>query len=73
MPKVDSEIYVNFLKKFLDTSVAGSTINHERLVLCLNKQIYLVACSLMIKVLPSLSDFTSGVPEGMESQEELKD
>ena len=75
MPKVVSEIHDNFLKKFLDTSVAGSTINQERLVLCLNKQGYLVACSLMIKVLPSLSEGISlvGFLKEMESQEELKD
>lgn len=75
MPKVVSEIHDNFLKKFLDTSVAGSTINQERLVLCLNKQGYLVACSLMIKVLPSLSEGITlvGFLKEMESPEELKD
>jgi len=55
MPRVIADRHDAFLKRYLGTSQAR-VMNIERLVFPINKKGYLVPCTLMIKVLPNLSE-----------------
>lgn len=55
MPKVYSDQHDQFMRTYLETS-DSKIIGLERLVLAQNKQGYLVACTLMIKILPNLDE-----------------
>lgn len=55
MPKVYADIHDKLMENYLQTS-EGTVIGIERTVLCLNKNQYLVPCTLMIKVLPNLEE-----------------
>ncbi|EAR98621.2 PAS domain S-box protein (macronuclear) [Tetrahymena thermophila SB210] len=55
MPKVYADLHDKFMEHYLETS-EGKVIGIERTVMCLNKDSFLVPCTLMIKVLPNLSE-----------------
>lgn len=55
MPKVYADQHDAWMRTYLETS-DSKIIGLERLVLAQNKQGYLVACTLMIKVLPNLDE-----------------
>ena len=55
MPKFYSDSHDLFMKNYLETS-ESKIIGLERVVLALNKSGYLVACTLMIKILPNLDE-----------------
>ena len=54
MPKVYADLHDDFMNIYMQTS-RNKVMNRERMVLCMNSQGYLLPCSLMIKVLPNLS------------------
>lgn len=55
MPKVYADQHDQFMKNYLETS-ESKVIGAERILLAQNKNNYLVPCTLMIKVLPSLDE-----------------
>ncbi|EAR83935.1 PAS domain S-box protein (macronuclear) [Tetrahymena thermophila SB210] len=55
MPRVYGNLHDSFIHRYLETS-ESRVIGVERSVMCLNKQGYIVPCTLMIKVLPNLDD-----------------
>ncbi|KAL4478284.1 hypothetical protein ABPG72_016596 [Tetrahymena utriculariae] len=55
MPKVYADLHDKFMEHYLETS-EGQVIGTERTIMCLNKDSFLVPCTLMIKVLPNLSE-----------------
>lgn len=55
MPKFYSDSHDMYIRNYLETS-ESKIIGIERTVLALNKSGYLVACSLMIKILPNLDE-----------------
>ena len=55
IPKVIGDLHDGFMRNYFETS-DPKVIGHERLVFPLNKDGYIVPCSLMIKVLPNLDE-----------------
>ena len=55
MPKAYGDMHDKFIQKYLNTSYS-TIIGQERMIMCQNKQGYIIPCSLMIKVLPSLQE-----------------
>lgn len=55
MPKIIADSHDNYMKRYFETS-ESRVIGKERLVFPINKAGYLVPCSLMIKVLPTLDE-----------------
>jgi PAS domain S-box-containing protein len=55
MPKVYADIHDSFMRRYFETSEA-KLIGSERLVFPVNKQGYIVPCSLMVKILPNLDE-----------------
>ena len=55
MPKIYAELHDNFMKEFLETSKT-KIIGSERLIFAQDKDGFIVPCTLMIKILPSLVD-----------------
>jgi hypothetical protein len=55
MPKIYGDFHDDLMKRYMDTTDA-IVMNKERMVLCLNKNGYLLPCSLMIKILPNLDE-----------------
>lgn len=55
IPKIIGDLHDGFMKNYFETS-EPRVIGHERLVYPLNKEGYIVPCSLMIKVLPNLDE-----------------
>lgn len=55
MPKIYSDYHDKFMNNFLDTS-QSKVLGLERLVLALNKEGFIVPCTLMIQVLPNLKE-----------------
>lgn len=55
MPKVYGDIHDDLMKRYINTTEA-IVMNKERMVLCMNKNGYLLPCSLMIKIVPNLEE-----------------
>lgn len=55
MPKIYADLHDKFIRNYMETS-EPKRIGVEKTVLALNKQQYLIPCSLMIKVLPNLDE-----------------
>lgn len=58
MPKYIADIHDTFMKKYFENNSKGSNsiIDKERFVLPIDKNGYLVPCTLMIKILPNLDE-----------------
>jgi PAS domain S-box-containing protein len=54
-PKIFADFHDGLMKNYFETSVA-KIVGLERLIFPVNKNSYMVPCSLMIKVLPNLED-----------------
>ncbi len=56
MPKYLAEVHNKFMKDYFENTKKDTIVGKERFVLPINKQGYLVPCTLMIKILPNLED-----------------
>lgn len=55
MPRVYGNMHDAFIHRYLETS-ESKVIGVERQVMCQNKAGYIVPCTIMIKILPSLDE-----------------
>ena len=53
MPKVYGDKHNGFMKRYFESSIPH-ILNNDRIVFPINKQGYLVACTLYVKILPKL-------------------
>lgn len=55
MPKIYADYHTNFMLSYFDKD-KGKAMNNERMVYSMSKDGYIIPCTLLIKVLPSLFD-----------------